>query len=70
MPKIVAGSDRDGFRLVRVGEGNSLRYVLEVPDGCDALGVERWREFKTDSQHLRNLLGFLIKTAVQQEQES
>lgn len=62
-PRIIAGSDKDGFRLVRIEDGDRVSHILEVPDGCDALGVERWREFKTDSSHLKNLFNFLVKTA-------
>ena len=49
------------FRLVRMVEGDRVTYVMEVPDGCDALGVERWREFKLDNKHLRALRDFIIR---------
>lgn len=63
-PRIIAGgTGQDGFRLVKVEDGDRVTYTLEVPDGCDALGVERWRTFEMNSQHLRNIFGFLIKVA-------
>lgn len=63
-PRIIAGgSTKDGFRLVRMEDGDKVTYTLEVPDGCDALGTERWRTFEMASQHLRNIFGFLIKVA-------
>ena len=40
-PRILLLTPR--FRIVEVGDGNK---VMERPDGCDALGVERWRECK------------------------
>ena len=54
-PRIIAGGDDDGFRLVRIEDGEKVSHVLEVPDGCDALGVERWREFQINSAHLPRL---------------
>lgn len=63
-PRIIAGGDNDGFRLVRTEDGDRISHVLEVPDGCDALGVERWREFKMGNEHLRAIFGFLIKVAM------
>lgn len=56
--------DEKDFRLVRIEVGETgVRYVLEVTDGQDALGVQRWREFRTDSSHLRALFGYLIRVA-------
>jgi hypothetical protein len=66
-PKVIAGGDRDGFRLVRIEEGDRISHILEVPDGCDALGVERWREFQLNSSHLKTIFGFFIKLALQQQ---
>lgn len=67
-PCIIAGSDADGFRLVRIEDGDRVSHVLEVPDGCDALGVERWREFKMSTSHLQSIFGFLIKVAMKGRQ--
>lgn len=41
-PRILAADGR--FRIVRIEDGESVKNVLEKADGCDALGVERWRE--------------------------
>jgi hypothetical protein len=42
-PRILA-TDGKTFRIVRVEMGERITNVLEKADGCDALGVERWRE--------------------------
>lgn len=60
----------DGFRLVKLEDGNKVTYTLEVPDGCDALGCERWRTFEMNSQHLRNIFGFLIKIATKGQESA
>lgn len=39
MPRIVR--ETSTFRVVLTDAG---AYVFETPDGCDALGVEKWRE--------------------------
>lgn len=67
-PRIIASDDR--FRIVRLSEGERVTYVVEVPDGCDALGVERWREFKTDNTLVRTLRDYVIRAAVAQEKTS
>lgn len=55
-------NERD-FRIVRIGSGDGIRYLLEVLDEPDALGCERWRPFNMDSKHLRQMLGFMVKLA-------
>lgn len=66
-PRIIAGGDDDGFRLVRVEDGERVTHILETPDGCDALGVERWREVKINGSAMTALFGYLIKIATKQE---
>lgn len=66
-PRVIAGGDRDGFRLVRIEDGDRVNHVLEVPDGADSLGVERWREFQINSKHLQAIFGFLIRVAMKQQ---
>ena len=67
-PRIIASAPGEhGFRLVRLEDGNLVSHVLEVPDGCDALGVEKWREFKMNSPHLVTLFGFFIKLVTQEK---
>ena len=52
------------FRLVRlVLDGGEYEYVLEVRDGCDAMGTERWRRFEVNGTALRSLFKFLIRIA-------
>jgi hypothetical protein len=63
-PRLIV--DQPDFRIVQVGDGAGLRYVLEVSDGADALGVERWREFKLDNQKLRSLFGYLCRLATKE----
>ncbi len=41
-PRILATDGK--FRIVRTEDGDRVTHVLEKIDGCDALGVERWRE--------------------------
>ncbi len=58
-PRIVAANER--FRIVRVEDGNRIAYLIEVPEGCDALGVERWREYKAGSEGVRALRDFILE---------
>ncbi len=58
-PRIVV--ERPTFRIVAVEDQGQVGYVLETPDGCDALGVERWRDFKLNSGALRELFGYLCQ---------
>ena len=56
-PRILASDGK--FRIVRVEEGERVTNVLEKWDGCDALGVERWKtvnvgEVDTITRHLRD----------------
>ncbi len=57
------------FRIVEIGEGDYVKYVLEVEDGCDALGVERWREFRMENKHLRDMYGFMLQLARKQKEQ-
>lgn len=57
------------FRIVRIGSGDGLRYVLEVPEEPDALGCERWRPFALDNKHLRAMFGFMVKLATKGERD-
>lgn len=61
---IVAGSDKDGFRIVRQTAGDKVTYVLELPDGCDGLGVERWREVSADGKVVKTMRDFIIRQFV------
>ena len=60
-PKVIVEDAK--FRIVRV-DGT---YITETPDGCDALGVERWRELKMDNQYWRAFRDYIIRAHVAQE---
>jgi hypothetical protein len=49
------------FRIVETDEHGSTIHVLEVRDGCDALGVERWRTFKMNNATERALFGYILR---------
>ena len=49
------------FRLVEVCRAGNVFHVLEVRDGIDAMGAERWREFKVENPHLRQIFGYLVR---------
>ena len=51
------------FRLVRIELSDGLEHVLEVRDGCDAMGTERWRKFEINGTALRALFKYLIRIA-------
>jgi len=52
------------FRLVRLETPEGERqYVLEVRDGIDAMGVERWRKFDLNGTALKSLFGYLVRIA-------
>jgi len=55
--------DEPDFRLVELVVGGELQHVLEVRDGRDAMGVERWRKFETSSTHLKQIFGYLVRIA-------
>jgi hypothetical protein len=64
-PRIVASNER--FRIVRIEDGNRIAHVIEVPDGADALGVERWREYKAESAGVRALRDFILELAAKEQ---
>lgn len=55
--------DEPDFRLVRVEIGDSVEHVLEVRDGQDALGTERWRKFEVNGTAMRALFKYLVRIA-------
>jgi hypothetical protein len=58
--------DEKDFRIVEdVVEGNEV-FTLEVRDGCDALGVERWRTFQTRGiKNLEIIFNYFVRVAKQ-----
>lgn len=61
-PRIIASSD--DFRLVRKADDT---YALELPDGADALGVEKWRDVTVSRGPMKALVDYLIREAVKGE---
>jgi phage gp45-like len=55
------------FRIVRLAEGDKVIYVTETPDGCDALGVERWRELKMDNKHWGAFRDYIIRATLKEK---
>jgi hypothetical protein len=64
-PTIIVQDDK--FRIVRITEGDRVTYVTERPDGCDALGVERWAELKMDNKHWAAFRDYMIRTALKEK---
>lgn len=60
--------DEPDFRMVEVEIGGGIERVLEVRDGVDAMGVEKWRTFKTDSKDLKAMFGYMTRIAIELEQ--
>ena len=65
-PRILVQDDK--FRIVRVEDGDRITYVVETPDGCDALGCERWRELKMDNKHWTAFRDYIIRVAVKESE--
>lgn len=59
--------DEPDFRIVEAIIGENVVHTLEVRDGVDAMGVEKWRTFRTDSKDLRAIFGFLTRLAIELE---
>jgi hypothetical protein len=61
-PRIIAGDDT--FRIVRIEDGNKVSHVMEMAEGCDALGVERWRDARIDNKGVAaTLFNYICKMA-------
>jgi len=60
--------DEPDFRIVEDVIGENVIHTLEVRDGVDAMGVEKWRQFRTDNKDLRAIFGYLIRLAIDLEQ--
>lgn len=59
--------DEPDFRMVETEVGGGVETVLEVRDGVDAMGVEKWRTFKTDSKDLRAMFSYMKRIALELE---
>ena len=64
---IIAGAERDGFRIVKQVEGEKVTYVVELPDGNDALGCERWKDVSADGKVVKAMRDYIIRAALKQE---
>jgi len=69
-PRILASDGK--WRIVRQEDGERITHVLEKQDGCDALGVERWKELRVgEADNLtRQLRDWIIVMAVKAEKEA
>jgi hypothetical protein len=65
MPRLVL--EEPDFRIVETDITGDVTYVLEVRDGCDALGVERWRIFRLNNKTERDLFGYLLRITLKGE---
>jgi hypothetical protein len=63
--QVIAGDAH--FLIVRQTDGEKVTYVLEVHEGFDALGCEKWGEIRADGKVVRSMRDFIIRTAVQGE---
>jgi hypothetical protein len=64
-PIILVADDK--FRIVRLEDGDRVTYVVETPDGCDALGCERWRELRMDNKHWIAFRDYMIRAALKEQ---
>lgn len=56
--------DEPDFRLVRHDfDDGHTDHVLEVRDGCDAMGTERWRKVEINGTAMKALFRFLVRIA-------
>lgn len=65
MPRLLV-SEPD-FRVVETEVGGDVMHVLEVRDGVDGMGVERWRTFALGNKDLRAMFGYMVRVALELE---
>lgn len=65
MPKKLI--DEQDFRIVEDVVGENVIHTLEVREGRDAMGVEKWRTFKTDSRDLKAIFSYMVRVAIELE---
>ena len=63
--------DEADFRLIRheMADGN-VDHLLEVRDGKDGMGTERWRKFEVNGTHMKALFKYLIRIAEAHDAEN
>lgn len=62
---IVAGDHT--FRIVKQVAGQRVTYLLELPDGFDALGVERWKDVSSDGKVVKAMRDFIIRSVLKEQ---
>lgn len=62
---VIAGDDT--FRIVRVTDGQKVTYCVELPDGHDALGVERWKDVSAEGKVVKSMRDYIIRAAVKEQ---
>lgn len=56
--------DEADFRLVKLEiVDGSVEHILEVRDGKDAMGAERWRKFEMNGTALKSLFKYMVRIA-------
>jgi hypothetical protein len=66
--RVIAGDDT--FRIVRQEAGKDVKYVVELPDGHDGLGVERWKDVSADGKVVKAMRDFIIRTALKGDRDA
>ena len=68
-PRVVVEEPGE-FRIVRVEDGDKVSHVVEVPDGCDALGAERWRSLEMKNvKPFGMFLSYILRQIAKGEQD-
>jgi phage/plasmid primase-like uncharacterized protein len=65
---VIAGGEKDGFRIVRQTSGEKVTYLVEMPDGCDALGVERWKDVSAEGKVVKTMRDFIIRQSLKSQE--
>jgi hypothetical protein len=65
---IVAGGEKDGFRIVRQVSGDKVTYLVELPDGCDALWCERWKDVAAEGKVVKSMRDFIIRQSLKAQE--
>jgi hypothetical protein len=65
---VIAGGEKDGFRIVRQTSGEKVTYLVEMPDGWDALGVERWKDVSAEGKVVKTMRDFIIRQSLKSQE--
>lgn len=66
--RIIAADN--SFRIVKQVDGDKVTYIVELPDGFDALGVERWKDVSAEGKVVKAMRDFIIRAAVRGENDA